>query len=75
MIRFLIIRININIIKTNKDLMNINPLIEYSINSLIIPYIENLSITIKKAKLTYYINFNIIIAERDDSQIDNFCIQ
>lgn len=57
MIRLLIIRININIIKTNKDLMNINPLIEYSINSLIIPYIENLSITIKKAKLTNYIKF------------------
>jgi len=57
MIRFLIIRININIIKTNKDLMNINPLIEHSINSLIIPYIENLSITIKKAKLTNYIKF------------------
>ncbi len=57
MIRLLIIRININIIKTNKDLMNINPLLENSINSLIIPYIENLSITIKKEKLTYYIKF------------------
>ena len=57
MIRLLIIRININIIKTNKDLMNINPLIEHSINSLIILYIENLSITIKKAKLTNYIKF------------------
>jgi hypothetical protein len=56
MIRLLIIRININIIKTNKDLMNINS-VEHSINSLIIPYIENLSITIKKAKLTNYIKF------------------
>jgi|GEM_PF-2097399 len=57
MIRLLIIMININIIKTNKDLMNINPLLENSINSLIISYIENLSITIKKAKLTNYIKF------------------
>jgi len=57
MIRLLIIRININIIKTNKDLMNINPLLEHAINSLIIPYIENLSTTIKKAKLTNYIKF------------------
>ena len=57
MIRLLIIRININRIKTNKYLMNINPLLENSINSLIIPYIENLSITIKKAKLTNYIKF------------------
>ena len=52
MIRLLIIMININIIKTNKDLMNITPLSEHAINSLIIPYIENLSITIKKSKLT-----------------------
>jgi len=57
MIRLLIIRININIIKTNKDLMNINPLLEHAINSLIIPHIEHLSITIKKAKLTNYIKF------------------
>ena len=57
MIRLLIIMININIIKTNKDLMNINPLLEHAINSLIIPHIENLSITIKKAKVTNYIKF------------------
>ncbi len=57
MIRLLIIMININIIKTNKDLMNINPLLEHAINSLIIPYIEHLSITIKKAKLTNCIKF------------------
>ena len=57
MIRLLIIRININIIKTNKYLMNINPLLKHAINSLIIPYIENLSITIKKAKLTNCIKF------------------
>jgi len=56
MIRLLIIMININIIKTNKDLMNINPLLEHAINSLI-PHIEHLSITIKKAKVTNYIKF------------------
>ena len=57
MIRLLIIRININIIKTNKYLMNINSLLKHAINSLIIPYVENLSITIKKAKLTNCIKF------------------
>ena len=67
MIRLLIIMININIIKTNKDLMNINPLLEHAINSLIIPYVENIYITIFKiSRLTNCVNFNIIIDERDD---------
>ena len=57
MIRILIIMININIIKTNKDIMNINSFLEHTINSLIIPYVENLSITIKKSKLTNCIKF------------------
>ena len=57
MIRVLIIIININIIKSNKDLMNINPFLEHTIDSLIIPYVENLSITIKKSRLTNCIKF------------------
>jgi hypothetical protein len=57
MIRVLIIMININIIKTNKDLMNINPFLEHTIDSLIIPYVENLSIIVKKSKLNNYVKF------------------
>jgi hypothetical protein len=57
MIRLHIIMININIIKTNKDIMNINSFLEHTINSLIIPYVENLSITIKKSRLTNCIKF------------------
>ena len=55
MIRLLIIMININIIKTNKFIMNINSFLEHTINSLIIPYVVNQSITIKKSQLTNYI--------------------
>jgi hypothetical protein len=57
MIRLLIIMININIIKTNKDLMNINPFLEHTIDSLIILYVENLSIIVKKSKLNNYVKF------------------
>jgi hypothetical protein len=57
MIMVLIIMININIIKSNKDLMNINPFLEHTIDSLIISYVENLSIIVKKSKLNNYVNF------------------
>jgi hypothetical protein len=57
MIMVLIIMININIIKTNKDLMNINLFLEHTIDSLIISYVENLSIIVKKSKLNNYVNF------------------
>ena len=57
MIRVLIIMININIIKTNKYLMNIHLFLEHTIDSLIIPYVENLSITVKKSKLNNYVKF------------------